>query len=66
MKDPKPHVTAGVDLRNTVGGDEADQGSLQAGSHLYKAQKETGFCWGVNMCLYPGYLSDGRGPVVMW
>ena len=47
-------------------GDEADQGSLQAGSHLYKAQKETGFCWGVNMCLYPGYLSDGRGPAVMW
>lgn len=56
MKDPKPRASAGVDLRNTVEGDEADQGSMQAGSHLYKAQKEMGFCWGVNMCLCPGYL----------
>lgn len=66
MKDPKPHATAGVDLRNTAGEDEADQGSMQAGNHLYNAQKEMGFCWGVNMCLCPGYLLDGRSPVVMW
>lgn len=39
---------------------------MQAGSHFSKAQKETGLLGvRVNMHLYPGYLPDGRGPVLM-